>query len=70
MLVQAMVLPEGSLTVHDIVPAGSGFGEEVAATYAVNVVVPPRVGELEAEIVTVGTKFEIVSEAEFESPAR
>ena len=67
---QAIVLPEGSLTVHDIVPAGSGFGEEAAATYAVKVVVPPSVGELEAVIVTVGIKLEIVSEAEFESPAR
>ena len=65
-----MVLPEASLTVQDIVPAGSGLGEDVAATYAVSVVVPPSVGELDAEMVTVGIRVEIVSEAEFESPAR
>ena len=62
--------PDPSVIVHDIVPAGCGFAEDEADTKAVSVVVPPRVGELEAEIVIVGTSVGILILVEFESPAK
>jgi hypothetical protein len=58
------------VTVQDIVPAGCGLGELVAATKAVRVVVPPREGADEAEIVIVGANVGIFILEEFESPGR
>ena len=62
--------PDPSETVHDMVPAGCGLLDDVAATKAVRVVVPPSVGELEAEIVIVGARVGMLILAEFESPAK
>jgi hypothetical protein len=53
------------VTVHDITPAGAA-PPEGPVTIAVRVVVPPRVGDEEAEIVTVGTTCDIPSVKEFE----
>ena len=56
---QAIVDPDGPITVHNIDPAGSGFAEEVPATSEVRIVVPPRIGELDAESEIVGTSVEM-----------
>jgi hypothetical protein len=53
----AIKLEVGLLTVHDIDPAG--LNPVVPVTIAVKVVVPPRVGEADEEMVIVGTRFEI-----------
>ena len=62
----ATATPVGPVTVHDIDPAGSGLATEVPATKAVRVVVPPKVGELEALREIVGTRVEIPKVTELE----
>ena len=56
-LVQVMLAPVGFVTVHDMVPAGSGFVEMLPATRAVKVVVPPKVCGVEAESAMVGVRL-------------
>ena len=56
-LVQAIAPPVGFLTVHDMVPAGSGFVETLPATRAVNVVVPPKLFGVEAMSEIVGVRL-------------
>ena len=65
-----IVPPVGDVTVHDIDPAGIGFTADVPATSAVRVAVPPRVGELDALKLIVGTNVEMLIVVEFEVPAR
>jgi hypothetical protein len=65
-VVQTTVAPVGLVTVQDIDPAGVGFAAEFPATRAVRVLVPPRVGELEALRLIVGIRVEIPSVTEFE----
>ena len=67
---QVTLAPDASVTVQDIVPAGSGLGVVCAATKAVRVVVPPSVCGLEALIVTVATRVEIFIDAVLDAPAR
>jgi hypothetical protein len=57
--VQATMAAVGSLTIHDMEPAGLNPPEPV--TIAVSVVVPPKVGEDDALIEIVGTSVEIPS---------
>jgi hypothetical protein len=61
--------PVGLVIVHDIDPAGIGLATEAPATKTVRVVVPPRIGELEAERAIVGTRVEIPNVTEFEVAA-
>ena len=65
-VVQTTLEPIGPLTVHNIDPAGIGLVAEVPATRAVRVVTPPRVGELDALKLIVGTRVEIPRVTEFE----
>jgi hypothetical protein len=56
------------VTVQAITP--EGFFAFEPETTAVKVVVPPRMGEADAEIDTDGVRFEIPRVTEFESPAK
>jgi hypothetical protein len=72
MLVQVTVLDVGSITVQEIVAAGSGAirDPDGAETYAVSVVDPPRVCGVEAETEIVGSRWLIFIVAEFVNPGR
>jgi hypothetical protein len=67
-VVQVTTPLAGLVTVQAIDPPG--LVALTPVTIAVRVVVPPSVGELDALIVTVGTKFEIPKVTELELPAR
>ena len=56
---------DGEVTVHAIEPAG--LNPVVPVTIAVKVVVPPNVGDEEALIEIVGTRFDIAIVTEFEA---
>ena len=68
-VVQTTEVPDGLVTVQAITPAG--FVPPVGpVTTAVNVVVPPRVGPLDATMLIVGTSIEMPNVTEFEVPAK
>ena len=63
-----IALPAGEVTVHNIDPAGTGL-PLVPETNVVRVVVPPRVGELDAVRLIVGTRVEMPRVTEFDVTA-
>ena len=56
-MVQVMLALFGPVTVHDMVPAGSGLLTTLPATRAVRVIEPPKVGDREALSEIVGVRL-------------